>query len=58
MCIRAATIPRCSGFTTDQSAGSWGTPGMREEMSLMDAFDRFWPAADILSSSENQTDRN
>jgi len=27
MCIRAATIPRCSGFTTDQIGGIMGHAG-------------------------------
>jgi len=39
MCIRAATIPRCRGFTTDQIGGIMDTPRMRAEMSPTDAVD-------------------
>jgi len=52
MCIRAATIPRCSGFTTDQIGGIMGRAAdARGDVS--DGRCRFhsWPVADTLACS-------
>jgi hypothetical protein len=54
MCIRAATIPRCSGFTTDQIGGIMGhAADARGDVSDGRCRFRFWPVADILACSRH-----
>jgi hypothetical protein len=54
MCIRAATIPRCSGFTTDQIGGIIGhVADARGDVSDGRCRFRFWPVADILACSRH-----
>ena len=54
MCIPAATIPRCSGFTTDQIGGIIGhAADARGDVSDGRCRFRFWPVADILARSRH-----